>query len=204
MIVIINSLKIREYAIYRLSTDETFSSIEKIKLGREHRVAKWMEEGLFSLVDGDYRLTRADLATLGWETSALILWIRDNLIPSLNNSPFRFTGDMIQCGSCSSNLISELDSECYACDAGIYEYTVSVASLVQDASGKVDPLIKLGDICCSACNCPFYSRNLNIRCPHCSLPLTIKKNVRIALKKRIDEKIGEVFGDEIREYKFVV
>jgi len=140
-----NMSHIREYAIHRLSTDEPFTCIEKFQLGRENRVAKWMEEGVISLVNGDHRLTRADLATLGWETSALILWIRDNLIPSLNNSPFHFTQDMIQCWDCSSNLTSVLNSECITCGLplGKDEHTIPIASLLQDASGKVqvDPLV---------------------------------------------------------------
>jgi hypothetical protein len=160
-----------------------------------------MEEGLVSLVNGDYRLTRADFATLGWETSALILWIRDISMPSLNNSSFRFPQDMIQCGSCSSNLTSELNSECISCasDPMPIEHTIPVASLFQTASGKVDPLVSLDAICCSACGggC-FYG---NIRCPSCKLSCT---NARISLKKRINEKIAEVFGDEIRECEFVV
>jgi len=207
-----NMSHIRQYAIHRLSTDEAqaLTSIEKIQLAREYSVAKWMEEGLISLVTGGYRLTHADLTTLGWETSALILWIRDNSIPSLS-SPFRFTQDMIQCRNCSSNLTSESlgsELECYSCDLrlplGIGEHTVPVASFsVENASelGKFDPgpLVKLEDIRCSACECRFYSKSF--RCPSCSVS---KSMVRIALKKRIDEKIDEVFGDEIREYKLVV
>ena len=159
-----------------------------------------MEEGLTSLVNGDCRLTRADLATLGWETCALILWIRENLIPSLSNPPFRFTRDMIQCGNCSSSLASELNTECNYCDLpldGIGEHTVSVNSLLQATSGTIDPLVKLEDICCSACNRRFYIKS--IRCPSCQC--SSKSNVKIALKKRMDEKISEIFGEEIREYK---
>ena len=161
-----------------------------------------MEEGLTSLVNGDYRLTRTDLATLGWETSALILWIRDNSLPSLNNSPFCFTQDMIQCGNCSSNL--RIGSECSSCgvimEVGRYaSHTVPVGSLDQDASGKVDPLVKLEDICCSLCDGRFYRNQRSFRCPSCSVK---GNNVKITLKERMDEKIGEAFGDEIRGYKF--
>jgi hypothetical protein len=157
-----------------------------------------MEEGLINLANGGYRLTRADFTTLGWETSALILWVRDNLIFSLNSSPFRFTQDMIQCGNCSYNFDQDL-SECYACDQllGKNYLTVSVTSGFL-ASGTIDPgpLVKLDDICCSACDGRYYTRN--IRCPGCSLPIS-KNNVRITLKKMLDEKIGEVFGEEIRD-----
>ena len=160
-----------------------------------------MKEGLLSLVKGDYRLTRADLATLGWETSALTFWIRDSLIPSLNNTPYRFIKDIIQCGSCSSDLTSELDSECFSCDmpSDIDEHTVPVASLLQNTSGDLDPLVKLESICCSVCGSRFYTKHIS--CKSCSAS---SRNVRIALKKRMDEKIIEIFGDEIRECKFVV
>lgn len=185
-----------------MSTEEVCTCIEKIQLAREHKVAKWLEEGLISLVNGDYRLTRADLSTLGWETSALIFWIRDNSIPSLNNSPYRFTKDMIQCGNCSSNLETGLASECFSCDLplGIGEHTIPVASLLQNALEKSHPLVRYDDICCSACGHRFYNYR-SIRCTSCSL---FPNNVRIALKKRLDNKIIEVFGDEIRACEFVV
>ena len=181
-----------------MSTDDAqaLTSIEKIQLAKEYRVAKWMEEGLISLVYGDYKLTRADLATLGWETSALILWIRDNSIPSLNNPRFHFNQDMIQCWNCSSNLTSELYSECYSCDGVVRGRTVSSIQLENASeSGKVDPLVKLEDICCSVCDGRFYPKNF--RCRSCTF-LMINVRIALNLKKGIDERIDEVFGDEIK------
>jgi hypothetical protein len=55
------------------------SPIDKIKLGRAHKFGHWLEEGITSLVDGVQELTREELATLGWETAALIFWIKDRL-----------------------------------------------------------------------------------------------------------------------------
>ena len=189
--------QIREYAIHRLSIEGVLTAIEKIQLARAYRVANWMEEGVINLINGGHRLTRADLTTLGWETSALILWMKDTM-SFLNSSPLRFTPDMIQCGKCSSNLTSVLYSECVSCDEpidmGELEHTAPVTSL---APGTIDPLVKLECICCTQCEHRFYTKN--VRCPSCS-SLARDCGIRITLKKRLDEKIDEVFGEEIRDH----
>ncbi|KAF8808883.1 hypothetical protein BYT27DRAFT_7029333, partial [Phlegmacium glaucopus] len=95
-----NMKQIREYAIDWLSTNGALAPIEKVQLARAHKVATWLEEGLTSLVDDVHRLTREELATLGWETSALILWIKYNSSPYPN--AIIISNDMIKCASCPS------------------------------------------------------------------------------------------------------
>ena len=73
--------QIRQYAIHWLSTNVTLSPIEKILLARAHRVGAWLEEGVNSLVTCNPMPALEDLATLGCETVARILWIRDNFPP---------------------------------------------------------------------------------------------------------------------------
>ena len=154
-----------------------------------------MEEGLVDLVIGSNKLTRADLAKLGWKTSALILWIRETSTPSLS-SPFYFSQDMIQCGKCSYNLNDEFFSECCTCEQplGTNCLNVSVSFLFP---GTIDPVVKLDNICCSACDNKCYAGGI-ISCPSCLLNLSMG-NVRISLKKSLDEKIGEIFGEDIKD-----
>jgi len=155
-----------------------------------------MEEGIIDLVIGDNYITRADLSILGWETSALILWIKETSIPSLTK-PLDFSPDMVQCGNCSYNLYDELlyPAECGTCQLPFSRLNVSVSLLFP---GTIDPLIKLDNVCCSACdNRCFVIQSNGLRCPSCSFNISVG-NVRISLKKSLDEKIGEVFGEEIK------
>lgn len=71
------------------------SPIEKILLGRAYKVATWLHEGVTSLVTGDPGSTTLEkLATLGWETAARILWIRDNARLSEPNRRIALTRQM--------------------------------------------------------------------------------------------------------------
>ncbi|KAF8883163.1 hypothetical protein CPB84DRAFT_1790220 [Gymnopilus junonius] len=95
-----NMSQIREYAIHRLSTDLTLVPIEKIQLARAHKVSKWLEEGIVSLVNGDHRLTRKDLPTLGYDMAASVLLIRDQLPQS---GALQINKNSIKCAKCSSS-----------------------------------------------------------------------------------------------------
>ncbi|KAH6908579.1 hypothetical protein BKA70DRAFT_272563 [Coprinopsis sp. MPI-PUGE-AT-0042] len=73
--------KIRDVAIEQLS-ECALTPIEKIQYSREYRVSKWLVEGVTELASdlADYEVK--DLATaLGWETTALILAIREKVRP---------------------------------------------------------------------------------------------------------------------------
>ena len=67
-----------------------------------------MEEGVNSLVTVDPKPTLDSLATLGWETAARILWIKDN-IPS---NTLHFRSSDIHCKYCSR---SRLTFSCQNC-----------------------------------------------------------------------------------------
>ncbi|KIM37714.1 hypothetical protein M413DRAFT_47828, partial [Hebeloma cylindrosporum] len=72
-----NMERIREYSIHCLSTDFVVSPMEKIHLARAYKVSAWIKEGVTTLVSSAHRPTFDSLASLGWETAARILWIRD-------------------------------------------------------------------------------------------------------------------------------
>ena len=95
-IIFIN--QIRDYAIHKLSTDASFSPIEKILVARAHRVGGWLNDAVTSLATCDPMPTLEDLAsTLGWETVARIFWIRDKLPPKSETAlRLRFTRDTLE------------------------------------------------------------------------------------------------------------
>ncbi|KAF8808882.1 hypothetical protein BYT27DRAFT_7210524 [Phlegmacium glaucopus] len=174
---------IRECAIDWLSTNGALTPIEKIQLARAHKVATWLEEGLTSLVDGAHKLTRAELATLGWETSALILWISNNLIPSPKDgsTTIALSLDMIKCAICPSapTLIRGKLNECIHCHNSTGKFTYKpVASA--PASGPY----------CNSCS------------PRTKIPTG--GDVRIMAKNGPMIMIGEAFGEEIKEYKLTM
>ncbi|KAF8888137.1 hypothetical protein CPB84DRAFT_1786308 [Gymnopilus junonius] len=108
-----NMSQIREYAIHRLSTDLTMVPIEKIQLARVHKVSKWLEEGIVSLVNGDHRLTCEDLPMLGYDMATLVLLIRDQ---SPKPAALRINKNSIKCAYCSSsNTLLKGNHTCRNC-----------------------------------------------------------------------------------------
>ncbi|KAJ3493682.1 hypothetical protein NLJ89_g10961 [Agrocybe chaxingu] len=195
-----NMKKIRAYAIHRLSTDISLSAIEKVILGRAHKVGAWLEEGLCSLVSSDYRPTLADLGTLGWETAAQILWIRDTTHSPLNvPNTLRFTRDAIKCGFCSSpSSLINFRYNCYNCGQPIPPEAELTFSGPGSATTTADRLITLKGIECNKCGRgPFKS--LNVHCNFCSRTSNHGSNVRIMPNNK--DMIEEIFGEEIEDYK---
>ena len=177
------------------------SPIEKVLLARAHRVSTWLDEGITSLaLSDDSRPTLEELATLGWETAARILWIRDDSGSSLKPSDtLRFTKDSIKCGNClsSSSLITGVH-HCYSCGQAVSDELTcnNSGSLVP---GSTDRLVQLGAIVCDSCSSSaFYTTS--IYCHSCDRNLNRKHNVRIT-PKRPSQMIKEMFGEEIKNYE---
>ncbi|KAF8967758.1 hypothetical protein BDZ97DRAFT_1916695 [Flammula alnicola] len=192
-----NMKEIREYAIHRLSTDVVLPPIEKIQLARANKVARWLDEGVTGLVGGDHRLTLEELATLGWETAALILWIRENSNLSVNGSrTLRFGKETIKCAFCSSSeSLMNGSHNCYSCRRALpsdEEFTYSGNS---SPSGTADRLVALNAIACSTCGGKaFYSSA--VHCHSCSRTTGSSHHVRITPSTKM---IKEVFGEEIKD-----
>ncbi|CAA7271197.1 unnamed protein product [Cyclocybe aegerita] len=193
--------KIRAYAIHRLSTDILLSPIEKVVLARTHKVGAWLEEGLCSLASSDHRPTLADLATLGWETAAQILWIRDISHSPLNvPNTLRIRRDAIQCGFCTSpsSLINSAYN-CYDCGQPVPAEAKLTYSGPSSATTTAERLIAVKGIQCDKCGKgPFKS--LNVHCNFCSRTSTHGSNVRITPNNK--DTIEEIFGAEIKDYKY--
>ena len=174
------------------------SPIDKIKLARAHKFGDWLEEGVTSLVDGEQKLTREELATLGWETAALILWIKDQLSHSARDSnTLFFSKDSIKCGFCvtSVSLLSG-SHNCYSCASALLELKCAYTTL---SSGTA--IIPMQSIICRICGQrAFYSTNFS--CSSCGTTTysnSYGHNVRITAIKWSKEMIEEVFGEEIKE-----
>jgi len=191
-----NMTKIRQYAIHCLSTKVTLSPIEKILLARAHRVGAWLDEGVTNLANRDFNLspTLEDLATLGWETVARIVWINNYL-----RLPLRFRRDAIKCGHCpsSSSLIN----------ANICGHNASANSELifrgsaSAISGTNGFLIPFGQIQCPMCG-KFLFMSIVFRCGSCTSLINASSTVRVVTsKKSLETMVEEMFGEEIKDYE---
>lgn len=184
------------------------SPIDKIKLARAHKFGHWLEEGVTSLVDGDQTLTREELATLGWETASLILWIKDRLrLSTRNSNTISFRKDSIKCGFCTSSAsLLGGNHNCYNCaDVLPGDEELNCASITPSL-GTADTIVPIKTIMCSRCGeRAFYS--LSFDCSFCSSTTysnSYGHNVRITAKKSLKEIVEEVFGEEINELSISV
>ena len=178
------------------------SPIDKINLGRAHKFGNWLEEGVTSLVDGDQKLTSEELATLGWETAAMILWIKDQSgLSARNSNTLSFRKDSIKCGFCASSasLLSG-SHDCYHCASALLGDEELKCARTTSSSETADIIVPIKTITCSRCGQrAFYSTSFD--CSSCSFTTFSNSHghsVRITVKKSSKEMIEEVFGEEIK------
>ena len=175
------------------------SSIEKILLARAHGVGAWLDEAINTLATCNPMPKLEDLATLGWETVARILWIRDNF--PLNKPPCRFKLDAIKCMHCSSSsslMNYDLVFGCEHINSGDVELTFSGSASPTRISGTIDILVTLNEMQCLICKAPLYSNA--VTCNSCSntYRFSSMSTVRVTLYK-VKTMIEEMFGEEIKE-----
>ena len=198
--------QIRKYAIHKLSTDFTLSPIERIHLGRTHKIAAWVEGGVSGLVHGEKKPTLEDLATLGWETAARILWIRDN--PPSKTLSFR--RDDIKCGYCSStSSLINFGHNCSSCKQIVAADAELTATGPGTTSGPTDRIIKFtaikGHLNCrkaiftsASFSCPSCSKSYSGSSLKALQKLNVRITPRITPTPGLNEMIKEAFGQEIR------
>ena len=193
--------QIRHYAIHWLSTNTTLSSMEKVLLGRAHRVGAWLNEGITSLTTCYPIPTLEDLAPIGWKTVAQIFWIRDYLnTQNKQNNDHYFRRDAIKCGYCKSS--SSLIDTNYGCGhLASAEVVLTFSGSATTIPGTNEVFIPIGQIQCSSCRTrPFYS--ICVPCSSCSSFTQNTSTVRVAtMNKSLKAKIEEMFGEEIKEYE---
>ncbi|KAF6747564.1 hypothetical protein DFP72DRAFT_919647 [Ephemerocybe angulata] len=69
---------VAKVAIEKLSIMD-LKPVEKIKLGKEHGVPKWLKEGYIALVDDLSIVSQKEMETLSWQTAFRVLWARDQI-----------------------------------------------------------------------------------------------------------------------------
>jgi len=200
-----NMTKIRNYAIHRLSTDVVLSPVEKILLARSHRVAAWLEEGVTSLASVDSSSTLEDLATLGWETAARILWVnlRDISSPSLTASnTLHFRRYAMKCKICSATLMPDSHINCNHCGVPVTADAELLVHGPESVPGTADHLVQPRAIKCKCGGTPFSS----IICSFCFWNVESNERVRITADKKEDKKamIKEMFRAEIEDYELAI
>jgi len=163
-----------------------------------HRVGAWLDEGVTSLATCDIDLmpTLEDLATLGWETVARILWIRNNSSILLELHCFR--RDAIKCGHCSSS--SSLIKSNYCGHIASRDSELNFCGSASAIAGTNELSIPLGEIWCPTCKESFYSDRTGIFCELCSKHNHNIDSVRVVTQIKSRIMIEETFGKEIKDY----
>lgn len=69
---------VAKVAIEKLSAMD-LKAVEKIRLGKEHGVPKWLKEGYIALVDDLSIVSQKEMETLSWQTAFRVLWARDQI-----------------------------------------------------------------------------------------------------------------------------
>ncbi|KAJ2926551.1 hypothetical protein H1R20_g10540, partial [Candolleomyces eurysporus] len=198
--------KIRSHAIYVLSSDTQLSLIEKIKLAREHKVEKWFVEGILNLVDRKSQISLTDLADLGWETAARILWIRDpDSHPGSDKLAVPFKLNSIKCPHCvKSAILSWRCSSCQTMLTGEHEFFV-LGKQIMNGGRKVGPRearVQLSLVKCNLCKHSAIAQRF-ISCQTCNGSIQTSSQPVFEMPDPSEEMVSEEFGEEIKEYKLV-
>ncbi|KAF4600015.1 hypothetical protein EYR40_007121 [Pleurotus pulmonarius] len=72
---------IRQTAITKLSTSEqrrAFSPIERLELGRQYKIAAWVEEGYKELVDRREKISEEEAEQIGWKALLKLCHLRED------------------------------------------------------------------------------------------------------------------------------
>jgi hypothetical protein len=178
-------------------------------------VGAWLDEALTSLTtcNPTDMPTLEDLAALGWETVARIVWIRHDAVTA--SRTVRFRRDAIHCVNCSwsSTPSRNLIYYSYGCGhVGDAELTVTFDSgsasppeLPLSVTGNLS--VELKQIQCLICRAkPFYS--IDINCISCSFAYHHSNNptARVTQYYKPEMKtnqtmIEKMFGEEIKDYE---
>ena len=161
-----------------------------------------MNEAVTSLATCNPLPTLKDLATIGWETVARILWIREHF--PLNALRGSFNRDAIKCMHCSSSSsLINLPSG-YGClhiasgDAAELTFPGSASAV----PGSVDFWVPLRQIRCMICRVTPFSL-IVVSCNSCSYTYHPNNNptVRVTVYM-MKAMIEEMFGEEIKDHEF--
>lgn len=192
----------REHAIWKLSA-LSLTSFEKVTLARDHKVAKWLKEGLSEIVTQEEILKPDDLRShLGIETAFRLMWIQNQSLKSQVPSKSRISLRSLGCPNCSAAIFSTHTS-CNNCSRTILLDDADAFCYVSSITGT-DPRINVQYLKCQHCSGPpIYSQNYY--CSSCG-NYTYPSNFRLIpsntpQKASSEGTIEEVFKEEIASYE---
>ncbi|RXW18250.1 hypothetical protein EST38_g7604 [Candolleomyces aberdarensis] len=112
-----NMKKVRKHAIGELCK-ASLSPVEKIALGREHKVAKWFQDGMSELISEHPTRPLAELKSqLGAEMVCTLLWIQTQTLSTPLGTGFVLSGptlSMLSCYYCEAAMFTS-DRNCHSC-----------------------------------------------------------------------------------------
>jgi hypothetical protein len=176
-------------------------------LARAYKVAAWLEEAVNSLASSETKATLMDLATLGWETAARILWIRDRSLrpqPLMPANTLYFRGDEVKCPLCCSPVsLMKPGFTCNSCQQVVRadaELTAPGPGIISGTTRAVPfGTVQCGYLKCQRAVLPAgFGMPCTYSCANC---LRSSIQVLITPKRELKEMIEETFGEEIRSYK---
>ncbi|RXW11224.1 hypothetical protein EST38_g14631 [Candolleomyces aberdarensis] len=182
--------KIRQHAIDKLSL-MSLDALEKVVLARDHKVAKWLREGLNEIASENPMRSADDLESrLGLRTAFRVLWIRDQ---GLGQVEEYITLRSVGCPHCSGTFLKE-DHACCCCGQkmglddrnAIWCKGGLSTSSDQGRPSKAVTSLDGSYLKCTSCN--YYSISGNLDCASCST-------------NNLEWQINEAFASEITEYE---
>jgi len=201
--------QIRTFAIHRLTTEFNLEPHEKFSLARSHRVAQWFEDAIEGLLDND--VTLEHLSTVGWETAARVLWIKNNMSFDTPPPPSTATNEailfgpphvrincsIIRCTSCSGKLLDPSPTA-IVCPSGC---TATFLSAERKHILGSSPQIKVQWhlLSCGVCKMRMFSTP--VECFSCKQSHSHTTWVKLAFGKGRKALVQEAFGNELKEYR---
>ncbi|TFK16503.1 hypothetical protein FA15DRAFT_676659, partial [Coprinopsis marcescibilis] len=197
-----NMTRIRKYAISRLDALQ-LKPAEKVQLARDHRVGKWLREGVTALTEGEPTPIE-DLEALGWKTAALLCFIHNHRTKPQPQSAGRFTMASIKCAYCttSSSLITA-EQICSGCRIKVTPESVLCSPSLGSTTPGTQYNIYLQNMRCSKypnCNSiPFGPATFSCQCGRSHYTHNNSGYARITGHSDTD-MVDKYFGQEIGEY----
>ncbi|KAH6883729.1 hypothetical protein BKA70DRAFT_1206288 [Coprinopsis sp. MPI-PUGE-AT-0042] len=199
---------IRKYAIHQLSSTFEIPPVEKILLARAHKVAKWLEEGMTSLVEGTPKEIEELSALNCWETNARILSMTlTHTINSTKLSPPQFLLEQLKCTSCKKAMFTS--SNCCGCSRSLSTgHSLKLTSTTLSSEGIHNGYIT--QIRCQFCNNHPWSNGSRFYCQGgCGTYLIMGTSYTQAMlvdfgaqkKLSVKEMVDKHFGEEVKEYR---
>ena len=107
--------EIRNEAIKTLSDISKIDTVERVLLGREHNIPKWIIDGYSKLIQREQKLSRAEASALGFETAWLLTDIRESTFVKMGKRWHGRRLDTIETDICIT-FRSELEDAGYSVD----------------------------------------------------------------------------------------